>query len=95
MNDVLAMDRTALKEALEAKSQVEVLEDRFDRHLDEMRAQTKELAVKVDMMNMTMNQIHVDLVGKIGDTNIRIYTVNGLISAFISGMIAMLFQFIK
>ena len=87
MNDLnLALDLT------KTTSRVDVLEDRFERHLEDMKKQTETLSLKVDALISAMNLIHLDLINKIGDTNLRIYTVNGLISAFVSGMITLLLR---
>ena len=88
------MDGTALKIAIEAKSRAELLEERLDRHLTEVRDQGKSLAEKVDNINETMSKIHVDLLSRIGDTredhlkadketNLKIYTVNAGITTFL------------
>ena len=50
-------EATAFQIAMEAKAHVEVLEERFDRHLNEVKDASRTLGDKVDALNATTDFI--------------------------------------
>lgn len=93
-------------EIIKTSAKVEILEDRFERHLKEVKTQTENLCTKLDSLNSSVNSIHIDLIGKIGEarenqikddkaTNLKIYTVNATITTFIIGIAEAIRSFFK
>lgn len=89
------LEESAMRIAIEARSHAQILEERFDRHMNESRDANKSMAIKVDDLVESVNKIHIDLLNNISNaridqikddknTNIKIYTLNGLLSLFVS-----------
>lgn len=102
----MANSTSDLDNIIRTASRVDILEERFDRHLSETKEQVKSLSEKVDNLSSKISQLNVDIIQSVtsarmdqmkssNETNIKLYTVNGLIAAFVSFLTAIVSFFIK
>ena len=85
-----------MKESVvETRARIEVLEDRFDRHLDRVEKKLDEIHLMQNTINEKITAVRIDAIRQDRDTNIKIYTVNGVIAALVSFLTAMVMTFVK
>ncbi len=86
MNDAYTM-------AMDAKSRTEVLEERFDRHMEKIERAIERLDKKIEAQNgmelrltQVINKVQLDAVQADNQTNLKVYGLISAISATIYGL---------
>jgi len=80
---------------VELKSRQEILEDRFDRHLADAKADIKGLRADMVQLNVAITTMKVDIVQGVmnarldqlkddRETKIKLYTLSGVVSIIVS-----------